>query len=107
VRGICYWWDYWAKGKNLSGKPTAAGVSGSRENITTPVTVTTILQQKNVGIKIRHMFPLQIPRSRILHIVLCCKDRAFIMKFYNDQCNAQVFNLFIYLPLPYMFRAFF
>jgi hypothetical protein len=29
------------------------------------------------------------------------------MKLYNDQRNAQVFNLFIYLHLPYMFRAFF
>jgi hypothetical protein len=26
---------------------------------------------------------------------------------YNDQRNAQVFNLFIYLLLPYVFRAFF
>jgi hypothetical protein len=31
----------------------------------------------------------------------------FGMKFYNDQCNAQVFNLFIYKLLPYMFRTFF
>jgi hypothetical protein len=31
----------------------------------------------------------------------------FGMKLYNDQRNAQVFNLFIYLHLPYMFRAFF
>jgi hypothetical protein len=29
------------------------------------------------------------------------------MKLYNDQRNAQDFNLFIYLLLPYMFRAFF
>jgi hypothetical protein len=29
------------------------------------------------------------------------------MKLYNDQRDAQVFNLFIYLLLPYMFRAFF
>jgi hypothetical protein len=29
------------------------------------------------------------------------------LKLYNDQPNAQVFYLFIYLPLPYMFRAFF
>jgi hypothetical protein len=29
------------------------------------------------------------------------------MKLYNDQRKAQVFNLFIYLLLPYMFRAFF
>jgi hypothetical protein len=31
----------------------------------------------------------------------------FGMKLYNDQLNAQVFNLFIYLILPYMFRGFF
>jgi hypothetical protein len=30
----------------------------------------------------------------------------FEMKLYNDQRNAQVFNLFIYLLLPYMFRGF-
>jgi hypothetical protein len=29
------------------------------------------------------------------------------MKLYNDQRNAQVFNLFIYLLLPYMFQTFF
>jgi hypothetical protein len=29
------------------------------------------------------------------------------MKLYKDQRNAQVFNLFVYLLLPYMFRAFF
>jgi hypothetical protein len=33
----------------------------------------------------------------------------FGIKLYNDQRNAQVFNLFIYeyLLLPYMFRSFF
>jgi hypothetical protein len=31
----------------------------------------------------------------------------FGMKLYNDHINAQVFNVFIYLLLPYMFRAFF
>jgi hypothetical protein len=31
----------------------------------------------------------------------------FGMKLHNDQRNAQVFSLFIYLLLPYMFRAFF
>jgi hypothetical protein len=31
----------------------------------------------------------------------------FGMKLYNDQRNAQVLNLFIYLLLPYMLRAFF
>src|SRR5215468_9663637 len=42
-------------------------------------------------------------------VVFCCwcKDRAFGMKLYNDQRNAQVFNLCIYLLLPYMFREFF
>jgi hypothetical protein len=29
------------------------------------------------------------------------------IKLYNDQRNAHVFKLFIYLLLPYMFRAFF
>jgi hypothetical protein len=29
----------------------------------------------------------------------------FGMKLYNDQHNAQVFNLFVYLLLPYMFRT--
>jgi hypothetical protein len=33
--------------------------------------------------------------------------KQFFMELYNDQRNAQVFNLFIYLLLPYMFRAFF
>jgi hypothetical protein len=28
------------------------------------------------------------------------------MKLYNDQRNAQVFNLFFYLYISYMFRAF-
>jgi hypothetical protein len=39
---------------------------------------------------------------------LCCKDRAFGNESVcTDQRNVQVFNLFIYLLLPYMFRAFF
>jgi hypothetical protein len=35
------------------------------------------------------------------------KDRAFGMKLYNDQRNAHVFNLFIYLLLPFLFRDLF
>jgi hypothetical protein len=31
----------------------------------------------------------------------------YTLKLYNDQTNAQGFSLFIYLLLPYMFRAFF
>jgi hypothetical protein len=31
----------------------------------------------------------------------------FGMKLYNDQRNAQVFNVIIYLILPYMFRDFY
>jgi hypothetical protein len=38
--------------------------------------------------------------GEILYMVNC------IHVMYNDQRNAQVFNLFIYLLLPYMFRAF-
>jgi hypothetical protein len=38
---------------------------------------------------------------------LCEIDIYVRLKLYNDQSNAQVFNLFIYLLLPYMFQAFF
>jgi hypothetical protein len=31
----------------------------------------------------------------------------FGMELYNDQRNAQIFNLFVHLLLPYMFRALF
>jgi hypothetical protein len=33
------------------------------------------------------------------------RNMHFGMKLCNDQRNAQVFNLFIYLLLPYEFRA--
>jgi hypothetical protein len=33
--------------------------------------------------------------------------KVYLLILYNDQRNAQVFNLFIYLLLPDMFRAFF
>jgi hypothetical protein len=32
---------------------------------------------------------------------------SYLLKLYNDQRNAHVFNLFIHLLLPYMFQAFF
>jgi hypothetical protein len=34
--------------------------------------------------------------------IICCKDRTV----YNEQRKAQVFNLFIYLLLPYILRTF-
>jgi hypothetical protein len=43
--------------------------------------------------------------SRDLFYVV--RTMHFGMKLYNDQRNAQLFNLFIYLLLPYMFRAYF
>jgi hypothetical protein len=43
--------------------------------------------------------------------LFCCvyvvRTMHFGMKLYNDQLNAQVFKLFIYLLQPYMFWAFF
>jgi hypothetical protein len=61
-----------------------------------------------------------VPRLCELYPGICLKlrkkhgkpsDRVgtvhFGMNLYNEQCNAQVFNLFIYLLPPYMFRAFF
>jgi hypothetical protein len=44
---------------------------------------------------------------RELHFFYVVRTVHFRMKLYNDQHNVQVFNLFIYLLLPYMFRAFF
>jgi hypothetical protein len=54
-------------------------------------------------------------RDRVIHrhIKDCCdffnvvRTVHFGMKLFNDQRNTQVLNLFIYLLLPYMFRAFF
>jgi hypothetical protein len=51
--------------------------------------------------------------EQLLHFFTSCSKFYVIstvhfgMKLYNDQCNAQAFNLFIYLLLPYMFQAFF
>jgi hypothetical protein len=41
------------------------------------------------------------------HIFYAVRNVHFEIKLYGEQSNAQVFNLFIYLLLPYMFRAFF
>jgi hypothetical protein len=47
-------------------------------------------------------------RGRGDSIIFCVvRTVHFGMKLYNDQRNAQVFNLFVYLLLPYMFRAFY
>jgi hypothetical protein len=42
--------------------------------------------------------------SSIFYVV---RTVHFGMKLYNDQRNAQVFNLSVYSLLPYMFRSFF
>jgi hypothetical protein len=39
--------------------------------------------------------------------VVCDVPSRAALKLYNDQRNAQFFNLFIYLLLPYMFRVFY
>jgi myo-inositol 2-dehydrogenase/D-chiro-inositol 1-dehydrogenase len=44
---------------------------------------------------------------RLVRIFYVLRTVHFGMKLYNDQRNAQAFNLFIRLLLPYMFRAFF
>jgi hypothetical protein len=46
----------------------------------------------------------------LAYICIVALDMKFIfiwLKLYNDQRNAQGFNSFINLLLPYMFRAFF
>jgi hypothetical protein len=39
--------------------------------------------------------------------IMILTQRYFLVKLYNDLRNAQVFNLFFYLLLPYMFWTFF
>jgi hypothetical protein len=56
------------------------------------------LASKHVQFQLDLSYKYEIINLRTVH---------FGMKLYNDQRNAQVFNLFIYLLLPYMFRAFF
>jgi hypothetical protein len=60
--------------------------------------------------------PLLVPwlRTMVLYLysLLCLPRRVTgrplpLHETVYDQRNAQVFNLFIYLLLPYMFRAFF
>jgi hypothetical protein len=49
-------------------------------------------------------FPSHVARLSIKYYVVStvhCK-----MRTYNDQRNEQLLNVFIYLLLPYMFRAF-
>jgi hypothetical protein len=40
-------------------------------------------------------------------VIVVVRTVHFGMKFYNDHRKARVFNVFIYLLVPYMFRAFF
>jgi hypothetical protein len=44
------------------------------------------------------------PANQLFYVV---RTVDFGIKLYNDQRNAQIFYLFIYLLLPYMFRDFF
>jgi hypothetical protein len=46
-------------------------------------------------------------QASLLQIFYVVRTVHFGMELYNDQRNAHVFNLFIYLLLPYMFRALF
>jgi hypothetical protein len=58
---------------------------------------------------------MQVEQASNTYILALLQQFMFVMmcnvviklKLCNDQRNAQVFNLFIYLHLPYMFRAFF
>jgi hypothetical protein len=54
---------------------------------------------------IQALRPLQPPNKHLEFYVV--RTVHFGMKMYTDQRNAKVFILFIYLLLPYMFRAFF
>jgi hypothetical protein len=51
--------------------------------------------------------PITVEETVRFNVVTEVVVRITALKLYNDQRNAQVFNLFMYLLLPYMFRAFF
>jgi hypothetical protein len=52
---------------------------------------------KYLGIRLNGRRPLKVAGLA---------EKKMIKKLYNDQINSLVFNLFIYLLLPYVFRAF-
>jgi hypothetical protein len=49
--------------------------------------------------------PFDATLTQVAFKISCLNAVHFGMIFYNNQHNAQVFNLFISLLLPYMFRA--
>jgi hypothetical protein len=49
----------------------------------------------------------RVYKNQLLDFFYVVRTVHFGMKLYNDQRNARAFNLFIYLLLPYLFRAFF
>jgi hypothetical protein len=58
-----------------------------------------------------HILGVSVGDYLLKHSIIFCyfyvvRNVNFGMNLYNDQRNEQVFNLFIYLLLPYMFRAF-
>jgi hypothetical protein len=63
------------------------------------------------GDHFQHLISFQHLATLFVPVFTLCYGPGLLFRgllcTYNDQRNAQVFNLFIYLLLPYMFRAFF
>jgi hypothetical protein len=68
------------------------------------VTTTGYFALNLVLISVSDLNVLFLPETILRYVV---RTVHFGMEFYSAQSYAQVFNLFIYLLLPYMFRAFF
>jgi hypothetical protein len=90
-------WASYTHLSHLTLTPTTAGLFHPRHASST----SELRKSRDLSITTKRATP---PNSCIkLNAV---RTAHFGMKLY-DQRNAQVFNLFIYLRLPYMFRAFF
>jgi hypothetical protein len=67
----------------------------------------------SIGFSKRSRFRVKLFQNSLdiwdeVFLVFCVVRTVYFgMKSYNDQRNAKVFNLFMYLLLPYIFRAFF
>jgi hypothetical protein len=67
----------------------------------------TVAVRKCAGVQLAPAIHSLSRRSAGYRLFYVARAVNFGIKLYNDQHNAQVSNVFIYLLLPYMFRAFF
>jgi hypothetical protein len=101
----------WRQGHAFSDFPidpirTQSALNAHSSRHTISVTICANQTESCRNIIVRAIF-LLFPKDDIFLIFYVVWTVHFGIKLYNDQRTAQGFNLFIYLLLPYMFRAFF